>query len=232
MKVSRLLVVAALTASCSHGTTSDRSDNKASETAQTVATTGDTPEQAAPAQTPPPAAKPVATPVADQAKAVGVDPDAAVLQNFKARVDAYMKLRKEVTKGAPPLKQTTDPAKIKAAQDVRFAQISVARTSAKHGDVLTPEIVAKFRRLLNPELKGEEGRDVKEVIKDDAPTNITFKVNAKYPDGASLPSVPANLLASLPALPAPLQYRIVDKHLILLDEDADVVVDYALNIIR
>jgi hypothetical protein len=44
--------------------------------------------------------------------------------------------------------------------------------------------------------------------------------------------VPANLLMNLPQLPAPLQYRIVEKHLILLDEDADVIVDYALNIIK
>ena len=57
-------------------------------------------------------------------------------------------------------------------------------------------------------------------------------MNAKYPEGASLPTVPANLLMNLPTLPEPLQYRIVEKHLILLDEDADVIVDYALNIIR
>jgi hypothetical protein len=233
MKVSRLLVVAALTASCSRGATSDRSDQKASETIPPVATTGDTSDPQPIAQVP--AAKQPgasATPVADQAKAVGVDPDAAVLQNFKARIDAYMKVRKEAVKDAPRLKETKDPAKIKAAQDGMNAQIVAARPDAKHGDVLTPEIVAKFRRLLNPELKGDDGRDAKAIIKDDAPTNITFKVNAKYPDGASLPSVPANLLANLPTLPEPLQYRIVDKHLILLDEDADVVVDYALNIIR
>ena len=85
---------------------------------------------------------------------------------------------------------------------------------------------------MNPELKGDDGRDAKAIIKDDAPTNITFKVNAKYPEGASVPTVPANLLVNLPTLPEPLQYRIVEKHLILVDEDADVILDYALNIIR
>jgi hypothetical protein len=160
-----------------------------------------------------------------------VNPDAAVLQDFKARVDAYMKLRKEAVKDAPALKETKDPAKIKAAQDAMSAQIRAARVSAKHGDVLTPEITVALRRLLSPELKGDDGHDARAIIKDDAPTNITFKVNAKYPEGASLPSVPANLLVNLPTLPAPLQYRIVEKRLILLDEDADVIVDYALNII-
>ena len=231
MKVSRLLMVAALTASCSHETTSDRSDYKANEAAQAVATTGGTPEQAPPAAQPPAEKKPVATPVADQARAVGANPDAAVLQSFKARVDAYMKLRKEAVKGAPSLKETNDPAKIKAAQDAMSMQIRAARATAQHGDIFTPEISAKFRRLLNPELKGDDGRDAKAIIKDDAPTNITFKVNAKYPEGASVPTVPANLLVNLPTLPEPLQYRIVEKHLILVDEDADVILDYALNII-
>ena len=32
--------------------------------------------------------------------------------------------------------------------------------------------------------------------------------------------------------PEPLQFRIIEKHLILLDEDADIIVDYALNIIK
>jgi len=98
--------------------------------------------------------------------------------------------------------------------------------------VITPEIAAAFRRSLYPELKGDDGHDAKEIIKDDAPTNITFKVNAKYPEGAPVPTVPANLLIKLPTLPEPLQFRIIEKHLVLVDEDADVIVDYALNIIR
>ena len=234
MKVSRLLIAAALTASCSHGATSGRSDYEANESAQpVVATTGEAREQAAaPAAQPPAPAKPVATPVATEAKAAGVNSDAAVIQDFKSRVDAYMKLRKDAVKDAPALKETKDPAKIKAAQDAMSVQIRAARVNAKHGDVFTPEIAATFRRLLNPELKGDDGHDAKAIIKDDAPTNITFKVNAKYPEGAPVPTVPANLLINLPTLPEPLQFRIIEKHLILLDEDADVIVDYALNIIK
>ena len=229
MKLSRLLIVAALTVSCSRETATDRSTEQNEETP--AATTGATTEQPAPQQLAQPATK-NRTPVADNANATGVNPDAAVLQDFKARVDAYMKLRKEAVKGAPALKETNDPAKIKAAQDGMSAQIRAARVNAKQGDVFTPEIIAKFRRLLNPELKGDDGRDAKAIIKDDAPTNITFKVNAKYPEGASVPTVPANLLVNLPTLPEPLQFRIVEKHLILVDEDADVIVDYALNIIK
>ena len=59
---------------------------------------------------------------------------------------------------------------------------------------------------------------------------IPFKVNAQYPENQPLPSVPANLLLALPSLPAPLEYRIVGQHLLLLDTASDLIVDYMLNV--
>ena len=234
MKLIRVLIVAALAVSCSRATTPERTDHKSDDTAPAAAPSGETVQRAV---TPEPATQPsqpaaAPTPVAEQAKATGVNPDAAVLADFKSRIDAYMKLRKEAVKDAPRLKETKDPAKIRAAQDAMSIEIRTARANAAHGDIFTPEITAKFRRLLSPELKGDDGRDAKAIIKDDAPTNIPFKVNAKYPEGAPVPTVPASLLVNLPTLPEPLQFRIIEKHLILVDEDADVIVDYALNIIK
>jgi hypothetical protein len=70
------------------------------------------------------------------------------------------------------------------------------------------------------------------VLKDDAPPTsaIPFKVNAKYTENQPLPSVPANILLNLPELPAPLEYRIVGRNLILLDSASDLIVDYMLNV--
>ena len=238
MKVSRLLSIAILAASCNGAPTDDSQAPQPLLAQAPTATSGQATEQAQTPQQAPPAKS--AAPVPDQKQpttavpttGTSVNSHAAILQDFKARVDAYMKLRKEAVKDAPALKETKDPAKIKAAQDGMAASIRAARVGAKQGDVFAPPIVAEFRRLLYPELKGDDGHDAKEIIKDDAPTNVPFKVNAKYPDGAPVPTVPANLLVNLPTLPEPLQFRIIDRHLILLDEDADVIVDYALNVIR
>ena len=240
MKVSHFVTVALLTAACGGDPAPDRSADDASEpAAAAVATTGEAAEPFAPAPDPTEkgpqiSSAPQAPLVTPEARAKGVNPHAAILADFKERVDGYMQVRKDAIKDAPPLKETSDVAKIKAAQDGMAAQIRAARPNAKQGDVFTPEIVAQFRRLLYPELKGEDGRDAKEILKDDAPSpaSIPFKVNAKYPDGAPVPTVPASLLISLPTLPEPLQYKIIGKHLILLDEDADVIVDYAVNVIR
>lgn len=56
-------------------------------------------------------------------------------------------------------------------------------------------------------------------------------MNAPYPENQPRPTVPANLLLTLPTLPEPLEYRIVGQHLLLLDTEADLIVDYVLNAI-
>jgi len=155
-----------------------------------------------------------------------VNPDAQLLQDFKQRVDKYVELHNRLEKKSPPLKKTDDPAKIKASQDALAAAIRTARTNAKHGEIFTPEIAKLFRRLMYPEVKGPDGAETKKAIKDDAPKAIPLQVNAKYPEGAPLPTVPPNLLANLPQLPEDLEYRIVGNDLILRDVHANLIVDF------
>jgi hypothetical protein len=182
-----------------------------------------------PAQRTPPATVPKAdTPVGDPR----VNQSAAALQDFKTRVDRYVALRKTAAANAPTLKQTTNPAEIKAAQGGLAAAIRGARADAQPGDLLTPDVQAIFRKVLAPELKGHDGAHAKEVLKDDAPLSVPLKVNAPYPEGKALPTVPTNLLINLPKLPMELEYRIVGKNLILRDTSADLIVDFMLNAVR
>ena len=162
-----------------------------------------------------------------------INPDAAAMAEFKARVEAYADLHKRLARGDAKQKETDDPAKINERTDALTARVQAARTDAKQGDIFTPEIRPVFRRLLAPKLQGAEGRDVKAIIKDDgpAPGTVSFKVNAKYPDSQPLPTVPANVLITLPPVPEPLEYRIVGQHLLLLDTSSDLIVDYILNAI-
>jgi hypothetical protein len=168
------------------------------------------------------------------AKAEGVNPDAAILQDFNARIAQYVKVHKDAAKGDAKPKETSDPAEITATKEALAARIRAARPAAKQGDIFTAEIRHLFRRLLAPEVKGDDGRDAKATLKDDAPPAraIPWKVNAKYPESQPLPTVPVNMLTTLPTLPEPLEYRIIDKHLILLDIKSDLIVDYMWNAIR
>ena len=137
MKLIRVFIVAVLTVSCSRASTPERTDHKSDDTAPAAATSGETGQPAAtrePATQPSQGEKPVAalTPVAEQAKATGVNPDAAVLADFKSRIDAYMKLRKEAVKDAPRLKET---------KGVGVAQVTPGsaadRAGLRKGDVIT-----------------------------------------------------------------------------------------------
>ena len=161
------------------------------------------------------------------------NPDAATLRDFQERITKYGEMHKAAAKGTAKPKESADPAKIITAQDTLAARIRDARSTAKQGDMFTPETQRIFRRLLAPPLKGEDGRDAKALIKDDAPApgSIPFKVNGKYPEGAPVPTVPASVLLRLPTLPRPLEYRIVGKHLLLLDTEAGIIVDYIPNAI-
>lgn len=163
-----------------------------------------------------------------------VNPDAKVLEDFKSRVNAYVELRNDLRKQAPPLKETKDAGEIQAAQDALAEKIRAARKDAKPGDILTPDVRRVFRRLMSPEMKGREGADAKQSMKEDAPApkSVPLKVNAKYPEKAPLPTVPPNLLAALPKLPEDIEYRFIDKDLILLDVRANLIVDYMQNAIR
>jgi hypothetical protein len=166
---------------------------------------------------------------AERAKA---NPDAMVLKDFNDRVAAYVKLRNDLKGDVPRLKETNDPAKIKESQDALAAKVREARKDARAGDIFTPDIRTKFRQLMYPEMKGAEGRATKAAIQEDVPGGVQFKVNATYPEKEALPTMPPNLLASLPQLPDDLEYRIIGRHLILRDVHANLIVDYIPNAIR
>ena len=137
-------------------------------------------------------------------------------------------------KQAPPLKETKDPAQIKASQDVLAQKIREARKGAQPGEIFTPEIRQHLRRLMYPETKGADGRENKAAMAEEKGElkDVAIKVNAAYPDSAPLMTVAPDILAALPKLPEDLEYRFVNRHMILLDVHANLIVDYVLNAIQ
>lgn len=179
------------------------------------------------------AAPPAPATPEQRATAAPGNPDAAVLADFNARIENYVKLQRglaEKTSTTP--KETSNPAEITADQNVLGAAIRNVRKNAKQGDIFTPQIAAMFRRLMYPDLRGEEGAETREAIRGDAPAEVWLRVNANYPQEQPLATVPGNILASLPQLPRDVEYRFVGKHLLLRDVDANIIVDFIYNAIR
>jgi hypothetical protein len=190
----------------------------------------------------------ISTATKEKAAEQNANPDALVLADFQKRIDAYMAIHKEAAKDAPPRKETKNAAEIKPAQDALGARIRAARATAKQGDIVTPEIQNKFRRLMYPVVtspapQGTAGKEVKKDIKEELKENaeerkeeggkpVVLKVNATYPDDTPLPTTPSQVLMNLPKLPEQLEYRLVGENLIIRDVEANIIVDFVPNAIQ
>ena len=189
----------------------------------------DSESTARPAQTRPAQTKPAEMPATHTPSAS----DEKALADFKEKVEGYDKLRKDLAKKTPPLKETNDPTDTAIAEKALAAQIRIARANAKPGDIFTPETQRTFRRLLNPTFKGDEGVENKAVLKEDRPpaSKIPFTINGEYPKDQPLSTVPPDLLKAMPPLPEALQYRFAGKHLLLYCTRGNLIVDYMLNVL-
>ena len=159
-----------------------------------------------------------------------VTSDAKVIADFTKRVQQYHDLRDKLDEGAARQTQTKEPEKLVAEKQTLASRVQAARAGAKPGDIFTAEVQPVLKRLLKPALKGTDGAENKKTITEESPA-IAVKVNAPYPEKQPLSTVPPDVLKQLPRLPKDLEYRFVQKHLILFDSRANLVVDVLPNAI-
>jgi hypothetical protein len=162
--------------------------------------------------------------VAVLAQQAPVNPLAQVMADFKKRVDAYLELRRAIASKLPEVKETGDPAKISNREKALGKAIAMARTTAKAGDVFGVEMSRHLQRILVEDWNSRSEADRKAIFME-IPPGLVLKVNQPYPTTIPLVSVPAKLLAQLPMIPEELEYRLVDRRLLLRDRDANLIVD-------
>ena len=161
----------------------------------------------------------VAAPAAQQA----VNPLASAMVDFKKRVDAYLELRKAVTQTYPEVRQTGNPTKIHEREVALGMGIAMARVNAKAGDIFGP-LSGHLLKVVDEDWNSRSPADQKAILSE-IPKGLVLKVNQAYPPKVPLATVPPKLLAQLPMLPEELEYRLVDRRLLLRDRDANLVVD-------
>jgi hypothetical protein len=154
-------------------------------------------------------------------------PQDTAFADFRARVDAYATVRASVQRELGLHQAPSESAADLGQGAHRLAEgIRKARRGAKRGDLFTPATEAAFRKVLRPLVEGPDGAALLKTIGDDMPPAFTLAVNAEYPKGHALTSVPIDVLQALPSLPSDIEYRFVPRHLILFDSRANVVLDY------
>jgi len=152
-----------------------------------------------------------------------VNPTAEAIAAFQKRIQTYLDLRKDLTKKIPEVKETGDPAKISAREKALGQAIATAREGSKPGEIFG-DLSSFLREIVAQDWQSRSPADQKAALSE-LPMNLKLTVNEPYPTTLPLATVPANLLARLPKLPEELEYRLVDRQLILRDRDANIVID-------
>ena len=129
---------------------------------------------------------------------------------FDTRVNAYLALRQQ-------LERETETA----PRPALAGRIRTARAQARQGELFTAALAIEIKKSLRRELD----EHTLKVVMDDNPGEIPSQVNDEYREGSPLSTMPPNILAALPRLPEGVEYRFVERHLILLDTNARVIVD-------
>lgn len=158
-----------------------------------------------------------------------VNPLAQAMADFKKRVDDYLDLRRAVASKLPEVKETGDPAKISEREKALGKAIAMARTTAKAGDVFGPEMSRYLKRILIEDWNSRSAADRKALF-EEIPPNLQLKVNQAYPTSIPLVTLPPKLLAQLPTIPEELEYRLLDRRLLMRDRDANVIVDVLVGV--
>jgi hypothetical protein len=152
-----------------------------------------------------------------------VNPVARAMADFKQRVDDYLELRKAVTRKYPAVTETGDPAKIHAREEALGKAIAMARANAKAGDVFGP-VAGQLLKIVNEDWNSRSPADRKALLSE-IPPGLQLEVNQRYPSSIPLVTAPPKLLARLPMIPEELEYRLVDRRLLLRDRDANLIID-------
>ncbi len=157
-----------------------------------------------------------------------VNPQAAAMYEFQQRLNAYLKLREEFGRRLEPLSPTTSAAQLSARQEALAAALRTARKTAKQGDLIPAATAEQIARICLEDFHFRNPK-IKLAALKEAPNAPRPAINGTYPENEALATVPPLLLSKLPQLPDNLQYRFFGRHLVILDGDTQIIIDYVPN---
>jgi hypothetical protein len=107
-------------------------------------------------------------------------------------------------------------------------ELRAARSAARPGDIVRRDVAERIRAAVEHYLAVH--RVDRSAILSEVP-RAALSVNNSYPAEAPLATMPPLLLRELPALPPELQYRFAGNNIVLLDIDANLVVDVVPDVL-
>ena len=163
-------------------------------------------------------------------QAADVNPQAAGLTEFSQRLKAYVALRAKLAKNLEPLSPTASATELQARQAALAAALRTARARAQPGDLIPQPVRRQIRETVMADFRKRQPSTQRAAL-EEVPTGPLPGINRNYPEHAALATVPPLLLENLPPLPDNLQYRFFGRHIVILDGDVEIVVDYVQNVL-
>jgi hypothetical protein len=148
---------------------------------------------------------------------------------FNRHVKDYLKQRARVKAKVPRLSKDATPEQIAAHQKSFVEGLRAMRAGTKPGYVFNPQTARYFRTIIKTEVPPSDKPEIRQTILEADTKGVPLKVNYPYPETKELTQIPPTLLLKLPQLPKEVKYRYVGRHLLLVDTDNNLIVDYMLD---
>ena len=178
-----------------------------------------------------PLTSPATQPACTLAPIVPTVSEAPILVAFSQRVDTYMRVHNDVERRLGPQRLFDDPEDLFRTIRAMQAGIRAIRPDAGAGTIFTDDVSELIRERVQRQLVTCQQRveDVLAFINEErAPNARTPAIYRTFPWSLGSAMWPT-LIPALPPLPDELQYRFVDRDLVLIDTHADMVVDILVN---
>lgn len=155
--------------------------------------------------------------------------DKQVVAAFEKSVKDYVALREGLEDKMPKLPEKSTPEQIEAHKVAFEESVRTARAGAKQGDLFNPAISKYIRATIQSEFKGKDRQELRKMVLEADTKGVPLRVNYTYPDNKELIEMPPTLLLRLPQLPKQMRYRFVNRHMLLVDRENGLIVDYMLD---
>ena len=155
--------------------------------------------------------------------------DKQTIAAFEKSVKAYAALREGLEEKMPKLPEKSTPEQIEAHKAAFEDSVRTARVGAKQGDLFSPAISKYIRATIQSEFKGKDRQELRKMVLEADTKGVPLRVNYPYPDNKELVEMPPTLLLRLPQLPKQVRYRFVNRHMLLVDRENGLIVDYMLD---
>ena len=145
---------------------------------------------------------------------------------FESHVSDYLKQRERVKAKLPPLSKDATPEQIDAYQKKFVESLRAMRVGTERGYIFNPQTAGYFRSLIKNGVPKRDQAEIRQTILEADTKGVPLKVNYPYPETKELAQIPPTLLLKLPQLPKEVKYRYVGSHLLLVDTDNNLIIDY------